>query len=174
MDPDPDPGEGAQREEMERLALMDRAWELGTTEESDYATQDGHGCGAQGSEGTQHKQPRQNFGLAKRPRLNKSVQDIFAEGGDLLSLRPERKSWTLEQSRASPEKAMALAEERVATLMWASRHVAQPLERAVSTGGTGGEGVGRDRGAEVNWFQRHTITAQAGQSHRRSGEASEA
>ena len=45
MGPNPDRGGAAQWEGVERLTLMDRAWE-GAIEEIDYATQDGPGGGA--------------------------------------------------------------------------------------------------------------------------------
>ena len=64
-----------------------------------------------------------------------SVQDILAEWDDLSSPGPEGGVWTQEQSGASPEQAMALAEGGVATLMGVSRRVAGLLEGAVGRGG---------------------------------------
>ncbi|KAK3242347.1 hypothetical protein CYMTET_47966 [Cymbomonas tetramitiformis] len=61
MGPNPDGGGPAQREGVERLALMDRAWE-GAIEEIGYATQDGSGGGTQGSGGTQDEQSEQASG----------------------------------------------------------------------------------------------------------------
>ncbi|KAK3273067.1 hypothetical protein CYMTET_18670 [Cymbomonas tetramitiformis] len=53
-----------------------------------------------------------------------NVEDILNELDDLSSPGPEGGVWTQEQSGASPEQAMALAEGGVATLMGASRRVA--------------------------------------------------
>ncbi|KAK3273354.1 hypothetical protein CYMTET_18404 [Cymbomonas tetramitiformis] len=64
-----------------------------------------------------------------------SVEDILAEWEDLSSPGPEGGVWTQEQSGASPEQAMALAEGRVATLKGASRRVANLLGGVVGVGG---------------------------------------
>ncbi|KAK3283093.1 hypothetical protein CYMTET_9198 [Cymbomonas tetramitiformis] len=78
-----------------------------------------------------------------------SVEDILNEWDDLLSPGPGSGVWTQEQSGASPEQAMALAEGGVATLMGASRRVAGLLGGVDGMGGTdeddGGD-VGRSAG----------------------------
>ncbi|KAK3249614.1 hypothetical protein CYMTET_40957 [Cymbomonas tetramitiformis] len=63
-----------------------------------------------------------------------SVQDILLEWDDLSSPGPKGGVWTQEQSGASPEQAMALAEGGLATLMGASRRVASLSEGAVGMG----------------------------------------
>ncbi|KAK3256567.1 hypothetical protein CYMTET_34305 [Cymbomonas tetramitiformis] len=83
------------------LAPMDRAWE-NAIEETDYATQDGHGGGTQGSAGTQQGQSGQASGGAGEAggtsqgalSHHLSVQDILAEGEDLLLPGPERGTWS--------------------------------------------------------------------------------
>ncbi|KAK3241159.1 hypothetical protein CYMTET_49048 [Cymbomonas tetramitiformis] len=80
-----------------------------------------------------------------------SVEDILNEWDDLLSPGPGSGVWTQEQSGASPEQAMALAEGGVATLMGASRRVAGLLGGVDGMGGTdeddGGD-VGRSAGGD--------------------------
>ncbi|KAK3264305.1 hypothetical protein CYMTET_26946 [Cymbomonas tetramitiformis] len=80
MGPDLDRGEAARRERVERLALMDRAWE-DAFEETDYATQDGSGGGTQESEGTQRERSGQAPGEAGEAgamasRLLESMEDV--------------------------------------------------------------------------------------------------
>ncbi|KAK3263559.1 hypothetical protein CYMTET_27642 [Cymbomonas tetramitiformis] len=148
MGPDLDRGEADRREGAERLALMDRAWE-DAFEETDYATQDGSGGGTQESEGTQRERSGQASGIGGLSQAASSVEDILNEWDDLLSPGPEGGVWTQEQSGASPEQAMALAEGGVATLMGASRRVAGLLGGVDGMGGTdeddGGD-VGRSAG----------------------------
>ncbi|KAK3243315.1 hypothetical protein CYMTET_47023 [Cymbomonas tetramitiformis] len=165
MGPDLDRGEADRREGAERLALMDRAWE-DAFEETDYATQDGSGGETQKSEGTQRERSGQASGGAGRgtaearsrgaragtgglSQAASSVEDILNEWDDLSSPGPEGGVWTQEQSEASPEQAMALAEGGVATLMGASRRVAGLLGGVDGMGGTdeddGGD-VGRSAG----------------------------
>ncbi|KAK3259340.1 hypothetical protein CYMTET_31649 [Cymbomonas tetramitiformis] len=91
MGPNPDRGEAAQLEGVERLALMDRAWE-DAIEEIDYATQDGSGGGTQGSGGTQDEQSEQASGGADEagamaPRLLESMEDVRREAEHLSSGR---------------------------------------------------------------------------------------
>ncbi|KAK3258150.1 hypothetical protein CYMTET_32793, partial [Cymbomonas tetramitiformis] len=174
---------------VERLALMDRAWE-DAFEETDYATQDGLGGGTQESGEKLHDRfgqapggPGEADTMASRllesmedvrreaehlcivggqgedtaearsggAQAASSVQDILAEWDDLKSPGPEGGVWTQEQSGASPEQAMALAEGGVATLMGASRRVAGLLGGVDGMGGTdeddGGD-VGRSAGGD--------------------------
>ncbi|KAK3273675.1 hypothetical protein CYMTET_18096 [Cymbomonas tetramitiformis] len=84
-------------------------------------------------------------GIGGLSQAASSVEDILNEWDDLLSPGPEGGVWTQEQSGASPEQAMALAEGGVATLMGASRRVAGLLEGVAGMGGTG-EGDGGDVG----------------------------
>ncbi|KAK3242740.1 hypothetical protein CYMTET_47589 [Cymbomonas tetramitiformis] len=63
-------------------------------------------------------------GIGGLSQAASSVEDILNEWDDLLSPGPGSGVWTQEQSGASPEQAMALAEGGVATLMGASRRVA--------------------------------------------------
>ncbi|KAK3252907.1 hypothetical protein CYMTET_37813 [Cymbomonas tetramitiformis] len=145
MDPGLNGGEAARCEGLERLALMDRPWE-DAIEETDYATQDGLGGGPQGSEEMQHERSGQASDgageagwmasrlLESMEDAALSVEDILAEWDpwdEISSPGPEGEVWTQERSGASPEQALALAEEGVATLMGASRRVASLLEGAV-------------------------------------------
>ncbi|KAK3239200.1 hypothetical protein CYMTET_50851 [Cymbomonas tetramitiformis] len=93
MGPNPDRGEAAQREGVERLALMDRAWE-DAIEEIDYATQDGSGGGTQGSGGTQDEQSEQASGGADEAgamaaRLLESMEDVRREAEHLRTGRDQ-------------------------------------------------------------------------------------
>ncbi|KAK3250119.1 hypothetical protein CYMTET_40485 [Cymbomonas tetramitiformis] len=140
MGPDLDRGEADRREGAERLALMDRAWE-DAFEETDYATQDGSGGGTHESEGTQREQSGQASGGAGEAgamasRLLESMEDVRREAEHLGT----------EQSGASPEQAMALAEGGVATLMGASRRAAGLLEGVAGMGGTGSSQGNRRKG----------------------------
>ncbi|KAK3289147.1 hypothetical protein CYMTET_3418 [Cymbomonas tetramitiformis] len=150
MGPDLDRGEADRREGAERLALMDRAWE-DAFEETDYATQDGSGGGTHESEGAQREQSGQASGTGGLSQAASSVEDILNEWDDLLSPGAGSGVWTQEQSGASPEQAMALAEGGVATLMGASRRVAGLLGGVDGMGGTdeddGGD-VGRSAGGD--------------------------
>ncbi|KAK3234121.1 hypothetical protein CYMTET_55610 [Cymbomonas tetramitiformis] len=65
-----------------------------------------------------------------------SVEDILNEWDDLSSPAPEGGVWTQEQSGASPEQAMALAEGGVASLMGTSMRVAGLLGEVDGIGGT--------------------------------------
>ncbi|KAK3235682.1 hypothetical protein CYMTET_54125 [Cymbomonas tetramitiformis] len=100
---------------------MDRAWEDRIEETEDDATRAGHGCGMQGSGGTQTEQSGQaSDASGPSPAASSQhliVQDILAEGDDLSSPSTEHGVWTQEQGQASPKRAMSLAEERVADLM---------------------------------------------------------
>ncbi|KAK3233189.1 hypothetical protein CYMTET_56485 [Cymbomonas tetramitiformis] len=88
-------------------------------------------------------------GIGGLSQAASSVEDILNEWDDLLSPGPGSGVWTQEQSGASPEQAMALAEGGVATLMGASRRVAGLLGGVDGMGGTdeddGGD-VGRSAG----------------------------
>ncbi|KAK3255601.1 hypothetical protein CYMTET_35224 [Cymbomonas tetramitiformis] len=75
-------------------------------------------------------------GIGGLSQAASSVEDILNEWDDLLSPGPESGVWTQEQSGASPEQAMALAEGGVATLMGASRRVAGLLGGVDGMGGT--------------------------------------
>ncbi|KAK3279320.1 hypothetical protein CYMTET_12791 [Cymbomonas tetramitiformis] len=134
-------------------------------------------------------------GIGGLSQAASSVEDILNEWDDLLSPGPGSGVWTQEQSGASPEQAMALAEGGVATLMGASRRVAGLLGGVDGMGGTdeddGGD-VGRRKSvadAQV-WMRatqfiilsplgqrlgilavpwRHSSSAPAGQPQRGSG-----
>ncbi|KAK3253652.1 hypothetical protein CYMTET_37104 [Cymbomonas tetramitiformis] len=88
-------------------------------------------------------------GIGGLSQAASSVEDILNEWDDLLSPGLGSGVWTQEQSGASPEQAMALAEGGVATLMGASRRVAGLLGGVDGMGGTdeddGGD-VGRSAG----------------------------
>ncbi|KAK3247349.1 hypothetical protein CYMTET_43150 [Cymbomonas tetramitiformis] len=169
-------GEAAGWEEMGRLVLMDREWE-DAIEETDYARQDRHGGETQESGGEQHEQSEKasagageagrmgvkesappRLGLEGRRRAQAGaggpiqaasrVEAILAEWDDLSSPGLEGGVWTQKQSGASPEQAMALAEEGVDTLIRVSRRVASLLEGAVGMGGTG-EGAEGDVGGRA-------------------------
>ncbi|KAK3236266.1 hypothetical protein CYMTET_53585, partial [Cymbomonas tetramitiformis] len=90
-------------------------------------------------------------GIGGLSQAASSVEDILNEWDDLLSPGPGSGVWTQEQSGASPEQAMALAEGGVATLMGASRRVAGLLGGVDGMGGTdeddGGD-VGRSAGGD--------------------------
>ncbi|KAK3238414.1 hypothetical protein CYMTET_51572 [Cymbomonas tetramitiformis] len=73
----------------------------------------------------------------QRSRSKDKHTHILTEWEDLFSPGPEGGVWTHEQSGASPEQAMALAEGGAATLMGASRRVVSLLEGAVGVGGAG-------------------------------------
>ncbi|KAK3246914.1 hypothetical protein CYMTET_43564 [Cymbomonas tetramitiformis] len=75
-------------------------------------------------------------GIGGLSQAASSVEDILNEWNDLLSPGPGSGIWTQEQSGASPEQAMALAEGGVATLMGASRRVAGLLGGVDGMGGT--------------------------------------
>ncbi|KAK3286369.1 hypothetical protein CYMTET_6071 [Cymbomonas tetramitiformis] len=75
-------------------------------------------------------------GIGGLSQAASSVEDILDEWDDLLSPGPGSGVWTQEQSGASPEQAMALAEGGVATLMGASRRVAGLLGGIDGMGGT--------------------------------------
>ncbi|KAK3256138.1 hypothetical protein CYMTET_34710 [Cymbomonas tetramitiformis] len=157
MGPDLDLGEAARREGVERLALMDRVWE-DAFEETDYASQDGLGGGTQESGGTQRERSGQASGEAGEAgamasRLLESMEDVRREVEHLSTVEvkeeaPPRRDLEgrmqaqagsarrrQEQSGASPEQAMALAEGGVATLMGASRRVASLLGGVDGIGG---------------------------------------
>ncbi|KAK3276921.1 hypothetical protein CYMTET_15027 [Cymbomonas tetramitiformis] len=74
-------------------------------------------------------------GIGGLSQAASSVEDILNEWDDLLSPGPGSGVWTQEQSGASPEQAMALAEGGVATLMGASRRVAGLLGGLMAWGG---------------------------------------
>ncbi|KAK3283284.1 hypothetical protein CYMTET_9004 [Cymbomonas tetramitiformis] len=74
-------------------------------------------------------------GIGGLSQAASSVEDILNEWDDLLSPGLESGVWTQEQSGASPEQAMALAEGGVATLMGASRRVAGLLGGLMAWGG---------------------------------------
>ncbi|KAK3258060.1 hypothetical protein CYMTET_32874 [Cymbomonas tetramitiformis] len=94
-------------------------------------------AGGQGEGTAEARSGGAHAGAGGPSQAASSVQDILAEFGNLSSPGPERGVWTQEQSRASPEQAMALGEGGVATLMGASRRVANLLEGVVGMGGTG-------------------------------------
>ncbi|KAK3278299.1 hypothetical protein CYMTET_13751 [Cymbomonas tetramitiformis] len=91
-------------------------------------------------------------------QLLESMEDVRREAENLRMAGGQgqcsAEAWSgQEQSGASPEQAMALAEEGVATLIGASRRVTRLLEEAVGTGRTGGESV--ERGLVVGrWLEQ--------------------
>ncbi|KAK3233318.1 hypothetical protein CYMTET_56367 [Cymbomonas tetramitiformis] len=106
--------------------------------------------GGQGGGTAEARSGGARAGIGGLSQAASSVQDILmAEWDDLSSPSPESGVWTQEQSGASPEQAMALAEGGVATLMGASRRVAGLLGGVDGMGGTdeddGGD-VGRSAG----------------------------
>ncbi|KAK3257534.1 hypothetical protein CYMTET_33385 [Cymbomonas tetramitiformis] len=66
---------------------------------------------------TEAQSAKVSAGASGSSQTISSVQDILAEGDDLSSPGPESGVWTHEQSGASPEQAVALAEEGVTTLL---------------------------------------------------------
>ncbi|KAK3238687.1 hypothetical protein CYMTET_51315 [Cymbomonas tetramitiformis] len=122
-------------------SMEDVRWEvehLGTVEGQGGGTAEARSGGA-------------GAGIGGLSQAASSVEDILNEWDDLLSPGPGSGVWTQEQSGASPEQAMALAEGGVATLMGASRRVAGLLGGVDGMGGTdeddGGD-VGRSAGGD--------------------------
>ncbi|KAK3276043.1 hypothetical protein CYMTET_15858 [Cymbomonas tetramitiformis] len=107
--------------------------------------------GGQGGGTAEARSGGARAGIGGLSQAASSVEDILNEWDDLLSPGPESGVWTQEQSGASPEQAMALAEGGVATLMGASRRVAGLLGGVDGMGGTdeddGGD-VGRSAGGD--------------------------
>ncbi|KAK3268480.1 hypothetical protein CYMTET_23018 [Cymbomonas tetramitiformis] len=105
--------------------------------------------GGQGGGTAEARSGGARAGIGGLSQAASSVEDILNEWDDLLSPGPGSGVWTQEQSGASPEQAMALAEGGVATLMGASRRVAGLLGGVDGMGGTdeddGGD-VGRSAG----------------------------
>ncbi|KAK3264433.1 hypothetical protein CYMTET_26827 [Cymbomonas tetramitiformis] len=98
--------------------------------------------GGPGRGTAEERSGRARAGTGGLSQAASSVEDILNEWNDLSSPGPEGGVWTQEQSGASPEQAMALAEGGVATLMGASRRVAGLLERVAGMGATGEGDVG--------------------------------
>ncbi|KAK3288055.1 hypothetical protein CYMTET_4449 [Cymbomonas tetramitiformis] len=92
--------------------------------------------GGQGGGTAEARSGGARAGIGGLSQAASSVEDILNEWDDLLSPGPESGVWTQEQSGASPEQAMALAEGGVATLMGASRRVAGLLGGVDGMGGT--------------------------------------
>ncbi|KAK3251628.1 hypothetical protein CYMTET_39030 [Cymbomonas tetramitiformis] len=91
--------------------------------------------GGQGGGTAEARSGGARVGIGGLSQAASSVEDILNEWDDLLSPGPESGVWTQEQSGASPEQAMALAEGGVATLMGASRRVAGLLGGLMAWGG---------------------------------------
>ncbi|KAK3250800.1 hypothetical protein CYMTET_39834 [Cymbomonas tetramitiformis] len=119
----------------------------------------------QGGGTTEARSGGARAGIGGLSQAASSVEDILNEWNDLLSPGPGSGVWTQEQSGASPEQAMALAEGGVATLMGASRRVAGLLGGVDGMGGTD-EDDGGDVGRQLwGWDPKEeqcgvTVTAQ--------------
>ncbi|KAK3255678.1 hypothetical protein CYMTET_35153 [Cymbomonas tetramitiformis] len=101
--------------------------------------------GSQGGGTPEARSGGAKAGIGGLSQAASSAEDILNEWDELLSPGPKGGVWTQEQSGASPEQAMALAEGGVATLMGASRRVAGLLGAVDGMGGTD-EGDGGDVG----------------------------
>ncbi|KAK3285198.1 hypothetical protein CYMTET_7190 [Cymbomonas tetramitiformis] len=150
MGPNPDRGEAAQREGVERLALMDRAWE-DAIEEIDYATQDGSGGGTQGSGGTQDEQSEQASGGADEAgamaaRLLESMEDVRREAEHLRTGRdqggaPPRRS--LE--RRMRARVGTAGRRQVSRTSWRTGMTSHRRARRVGSGLKSGGGPRRSK-----------------------------